>query len=170
LSLSATLAMEQSYSLVEGDSASAAELCALLSAIAGVPLRQSLAITGSVDQQGRMQAVGAVNEKIEGFFDVCRVRGLTGVHGVIIPAANAQHLMLRPDVVEAAAAGRFSIYAVPTVDAAIELLTGLPAGERDVTGEFPEDTFNRCVAQRLSTLATAWQAFSAPAALVGHGT
>jgi predicted ATP-dependent protease len=169
LSLSATLAFEQSYATVEGDSASAAELCALLSAIAGVPLRQSLALTGSIDQQGHLQAIGAVNEKIEGFFDVCRSRGLTGEHGVIIPAANAQHLMLRPDVVEAAAAGRFRIYAVATADEAIELLTGLPAGERDADGEFPEDSFNRLVARRLDNLAAAWQAFSVPAAaLAGH--
>ncbi len=160
LSLSASLVFEQSYAPVEGDSASAAELFALLSAIAQVPIRQCLAITGSVNQHGEIQAVGAVNEKIEGFFDVCRARGLTGEHGVIIPAANSQHLMLRRDVVDAVGRGLFHVYPIRTVDEGIEPLTGMPAGERDVTGEFPEGTFNRLVEGRLAEFAETWQAFN----------
>jgi predicted ATP-dependent protease len=126
LSLSASLVFEQSYGPVEGDSASLAELCALLSSIAEAPVRQSMAITGSVDQQGDVQPVGAINEKIEGFFNVCRSRGLTGDQGVILPAANVQHLMLRKDVIEAVANGRFHLYPVSSVDEAAEVLTGMP--------------------------------------------
>ena len=106
-----------------------AELCTLLSALADVPIKQSLAITGSVNQHGEAQPIGGVNEKIEGFFDVCQVRGLTGEQGVVIPASNVQHLMLRRDVVDAVKAGQFQIYAIETVDQAIELLTGVPAGK-----------------------------------------
>ncbi|HEX5685042.1 MAG TPA: AAA family ATPase [Ideonella sp.] len=149
LSLSASLVFEQSYGPVEGDSASLAELCALLSALASVPIRQSLAVTGSVNQHGQVQAVGAVNEKIEGFFDACRERGLEGGQGVVIPATNVEHLMLRDDVVQAAAQGRFRIHAVSDVDEAVELLTGLAAGEPDSKGRLPEGSFNRLVAARL---------------------
>jgi lon-related putative ATP-dependent protease len=151
--LAASLVFEQSYGGVEGDSASAAELCALLSAIAEAPLRQSLAITGSVNQHGDVQAVGAVNEKIEGFFDLCRARGLEGGQGVVIPAANVRHLMLRGDVVAAVAAGRFAIYPVKTIDEAAALLCGTPAGERDALGAFPAGTLNRRVEERLLELA-----------------
>jgi predicted ATP-dependent protease len=158
LSLSASVVFEQSYAAVEGDSASVAELLALLSAIANVPLRQSIAVTGSVNQHGEIQAIGAVNEKVEGFFDVCRARGLTGEHGVMIPAANVQHLMLRPDVVEAVRAGRFHVYAVKTVDEGVELLTGMAAGQRTAAGEFPDESFNRLVEERLVALADARQA------------
>ncbi len=164
LSLSASLVFEQSYGGVEGDSASMAELCALLSALAGVPIRQSLAVTGSVSQHGEAQPVGGVNEKIEGFFDVCKDRGLTGEQGVIIPAANVQHLMLREDVVKAAEAGLFHIYPVKTVDEAIELLTGLPAGERDADGNFPPGSVNYLVEARLIELAEKQRKFSAPSA------
>jgi lon-related putative ATP-dependent protease len=145
LALSATLTFEQQYEGVEGDSASTAELCALLSSIAGLPLRQDLAVTGSVNQQGDVQAVGGINEKIEGFFDVCRDRGLTGRQGVVIPAANTIHLMLRDDVVEAVRAGRFQVYAVATVDQAIELLSGRVAGAPDAAGRFAGGTFNAAV-------------------------
>jgi predicted ATP-dependent protease len=138
---------------VEGDSASSGELVALLSALAGVPVRQSLAVTGSVSQDGEIQAIAGVNEKIEGFFDVCQRRGLTGAQGVIIPASNVQHLMLRPDVVAAAEAGRFHVYAVQHVDEVLALLTGLPAGERDADGEYAEGSVNRLVEDRLRTLA-----------------
>ena len=170
LSLSATLVFEQSYAAVEGDSASAAELFALLSAIAGAPLRQDVAVTGAIDQHGRVQAVGSVNEKIEGFFDVCRVRGLTGEHGVLIPAANVRHLMLRPDVIEAAAAGRFHVYAMATADEGLEILTGLPAGERDPAGEYPEESFNRLVDDQLIEFAEAWRASAVPPpAMAGIG-
>ena len=153
LSLSASLVFEQSYGEIEGDSASAAELFALLSAIAEVPIKQSLAVTGSVDQHGNIQAIGGVNEKIEGFFDICKARGLTGEQGVIIPRANVKHLMLRADVVEAVANGQFAIYAIETVDEGIELLTGIPAGERDESGAYPEGTLNFLVEQRLAKLA-----------------
>lgn len=161
LALGATLVFEQSYSGVEGDSASAAELFALLSAIAETPLRQSLAVTGSVNQHGEVQAVDGINEKIEGFFDVCRARGLTGEQGVIVPAANVQHLMLRPDVIEAVAAARFHVHAIRTVDEGLELLTGLPAGERDASGAFPEESFNRRVESRLIQFAETWPLFGA---------
>ncbi len=130
LSLSASLVFEQSYSGVEGDSASSAELYALLSALAEAPIKQSLAVTGSVNQHGQVQAIGGVNEKVEGFFDLCRARGLSGQQGVLIPAANVKHLMLRREVVEAVAAGQFHLYPVTTIDQGIEILTGLPAGER----------------------------------------
>ena len=153
LSLSASLVFEQSYSGIEGDSASSAELYALLSAIAEVPLKQSLAVTGSVNQRGDVQAIGGVNEKIEGFFDLCRARGLTGEQGVIIPRANVQHLMLRHDVVEAVAKGQFHIYAVDSVDQGIELLTGVPCGVPDESGAYPPDSINARVQARLEALA-----------------
>jgi len=163
LSLSASLVFEQSYGGVDGDSASAAELCALVSAIAEVPLRQSLAMTGSVDQHGHVQAIGGVNEKIEGFYDLCARRGLDGTHGVLIPAANVKHLMLRQDVVDAVAAGRFAVYAVDHVDQALESLTGMPAGERDGNGEFPQGSLNRRVCERLAGMAEQRRSFSAHA-------
>jgi lon-related putative ATP-dependent protease len=153
LSLSASLVFEQSYSGVEGDSASAAELCALLSAIADLPLKQSMAVTGSVNQLGQVQAIGAVNEKIEGFFNVCRDRGLNGEQAVIIPAANVKHLMLNKEVREAVAAGQFHIYAVRHVDECLSLLTGIDAGERDESGRYPEGTVNRRIVARLEAMA-----------------
>jgi predicted ATP-dependent protease len=162
LSLAATLVFEQSYGGVEGDSASAAELFALLSALAEAPIRQGFAVTGSVDQRGRIQAVGGVNEKIEGFFDVCRERGLTGDQGVLIPASNVKHLMLRGDVVDAVAAGRFRVFPIETVEQGIGVLTGLPAGERDAQGQFPPDSFNQRVEARLVTFAEKARAFARP--------
>ncbi|MFQ5488301.1 MAG: Lon protease family protein, partial [Gammaproteobacteria bacterium] len=138
LSLAASLVFEQSYGMVEGDSASVAELCALMSSLSGAPIRQCLAVTGSINQHGQVQAIGGVNEKIEGFFDICRERGLNGSHGVLIPAANVKHLMLRQDVVEAVRQGQFAVYSLETIDQAIELLTGLPAGVADAEGRFPE--------------------------------
>ena len=159
LSLSASIVFEQTYGPVEGDSASLAELCALLSSLSSLPLRQSLAVTGSVDQFGRVQAIGAVNEKIEGFFDICSKRGLNEKQGVLIPASNVPHLMLRRDVVEAAAAGNFHIYPVETVDQAIELLTGMAAGMADSQGNFPEGSVNRRVADRLKQLAELRRAY-----------
>jgi len=162
LSLSATLVFEQSYGGVEGDSASSAELYALLSAIADVPVRQSLAVTGSVNQRGQIQTIGGVNEKIEGFFDVCRARGLTGEQGVLIPAANVDNLMLRRDVVEAAAAGQFHIYPVNTVDEGIALLTGISAGEPDEAGDYPADSVNGRIVARLKKLAETQRDFNRP--------
>lgn len=152
LSLNASLVFEQSYGAVEGDSASMAELCALLSALSGLPIKQGLAITGSVNQYGQSQAIGAVNEKIEGFFDVCKARGLAGEQGVLIPAANVKHLMLRNDVVQEVRAGRFFIHAVEDVDQAIELLTGVPAGVPDAEGNVPEGTVNYMVSAQLMLL------------------
>ncbi len=152
LCLSASLVFEQTYGSVEGDSASLAELCALLSAIADLPIRQSLAVTGSVNQHGEVQAIGGINEKIEGFFDVCAARGLTGEQGVIIPKSNRKHLMLRHDVVEAAGQGRFGIYAVGHADQAMELLTGQPAGVPDQQGAYPPGSVNGQLQQRLAEL------------------
>ncbi len=153
LSLSARVVFEQSYGEVEGDSASSAEVYALLSAISGVPLRQSFAVTGSVNQLGEVQPIGAVNEKIEAFFDVCWKRELTGAQGVVIPRGNVQHLMLRRDVVEAVRDGRFHIHAVSTIDEGLEVLTGLEAGAPDGTGDYPPATVNSLVKTRLAYLA-----------------
>ena len=160
LSLSASLVFEQTYGGIDGDSASSAELYALLSALADVPLKQNLAVTGSVNQHGIVQPIGGVNEKIEGFFDVCRERGLTGDQGVLIPATNTDHLMLRPDVVEAAEAGDFHVYPVETIDQGIELLTGVEAGERDEQGTFPDGTINSKVEARLREYATRRRQFA----------
>ena len=160
LALAASLVFEQSYGGVDGDSASSAELYALLSALSDVPIQQSFAVTGSVNQWGEVQAIGGVNEKIEGFFDVCRARGLTGSQGVLIPASNVQHLMLREDVVEAVAKKQFSIYAVRTIDEGIEILTGVKAGERDASGRFPAATINRMVEDTLKSFAERGRAFS----------
>ena len=153
LSLTASLVFEQSYGGIDGDSASSAELYALLSALADAPIRQCYAVTGSVDQHGFVQAIGGVNEKIEGFFDVCNRRGLDGNQGVLIPAANVKHLMLREDVVAACAADRFHVVPVETIDQGIEILTGLPAGELDITGEYPAGTINQRIVVRLGAFA-----------------
>jgi predicted ATP-dependent protease len=159
LSLAASLVFEQSYGTVEGDSASLAELCALLSALAGMPIRQSLAVTGSINQFGGVQAVGAVNEKIEGFFDICSARGLTGEQGVLVPRSNVQHLMLREDVVEAARENRFHVYPVDDVDHALTLLTGIDAGEPDARGQLPQGSVNERVAARLRQFSELRRAF-----------
>lgn len=153
LSLSASLAFEQSYGEVEGDSASAAELIALISAISEVPVRQGLAVTGSINQKGGLQPIGGVNEKIEGFFAVCKNRGLTGDQGVVIPRANVKNLMLKKEVVEAVESGKFHVYAASTVDEAIEILTGMPAGERGPDNAWPEGTVNHLVEKRLCEMA-----------------
>ncbi len=160
LSLSAGLVFEQSYGGVDGDSASLAELCALLSALSGEPIRQSFAMTGSVNQHGQVQPIGGVNEKVEGFFDVCVARGLTGDQGVLIPASNVKHLMLRHDVVQACAEGRFRLFAVETVDQAIELLTGTSAGTEDADGHYPEDSINGRVQARLTEMSLIRQTFA----------
>jgi lon-related putative ATP-dependent protease len=160
LPLVASLTFEQNYGGVEGDSASVAELCAILSALADIPIRQSLAVTGSINQYGQVQPIGGVNEKIEGFFDICHSRGLTGDQGVLIPASNIQHLMLRDDVVEAARAGRFHIYPMETVDDALELLTGVPAGTPDAAGGYLPGTVNHAVIGRLAEFAARRQALA----------
>ena len=153
LSLSASLVFEQSYGRVEGDSASVGELCALLSVLADTPIHQWMAVTGSVNQHGQVQAIGGINEKIEGFFDICLLKGLTGKQAVVIPESNVKHLMLRADVVAAAKAGQFYIYPVSTVDEAAELLTGVTAGELDEEGLYPEGSINSRVQLRLQELA-----------------
>ncbi|MBL8837256.1 MAG: AAA family ATPase [Alphaproteobacteria bacterium] len=160
LALSASLVFEQSYGGVEGDSASMAELCAILSMLAGVPIGQNLAITGSVNQNGESQPIGGVNEKIEGFFDVCLRAGLDGRQGVVIPAANVKHLMLRQDVVDAVAAGRFAVHAVAGVDQAMEILTGVEAGVPDAAGKYPPDSVNGRVEAELAALADRAQQFA----------
>ena len=152
-SLAASLVFEQTYGHVDGDSASLAELCALLSSLADAPIRQGFAVTGSINQLGEVQPIGAVNEKIEGFFDICQARGLNGEQGVLIPATNVDHLMLRDEVVAAAADGKFHIYAVRTVDEAIELLTGMPAGLPHDADAGALRTLNGRVAARLRDLA-----------------
>jgi predicted ATP-dependent protease len=162
LSLKASLVFEQSYGGVDGDSASSTELYALLSALSGAPINQSLAVTGSVNQHGQVQAIGGVNEKIEGFFDLCAARGLTGRHGVLIPASNAKHLMLRDAVVEAASKGQFTIYAIETIDQGIEVLTGIPAGARDDQGRYTAESINGRVQARLDALAEAARRFAHP--------
>jgi len=155
LGLSASIAFEQTYEGVEGDSASSTELYALLSSLAELPIQQNIAVTGSVNQRGEIQAIGGATTKIEGFFDVCRAMpgGLTGEQGVILPAANVPNLMLRDDVVEAVAQGRFHIYPVRTVDEGIEILTGIPAGEREPDGAYPPDSVNGRVDRKLRALA-----------------
>ncbi len=167
MSLFASLVFEQSYGGVEGDSASSAELYCLLSALAEAPLRQDIAVTGSINQHGEIQAIGGVNEKIEGFFDICRKRGLTGTQGVAIPVANVRHLMLRPDVVEACKAGQFAIYPITTADEGIALLTGLHAGARGDDGAYPADSVNGRVEARLKAFAKIRQHFGEPEAKAG---
>jgi predicted ATP-dependent protease len=171
LTLSARLVFEQSYSGVEGDSASSAELYALLSALSGLPLKQGIAVTGAVNQHGMIEAIGGINEKIEGFFDVCRAGGLTGAQGVLIPRSNVQHLMLREDVVAAVQAGQFHIWAAATIAEGIELLTGVPAGQRLFEGQFPEGSVNARVARRLQAFAQALRGVATPnehQALLAH--
>ncbi len=161
MSLWASLVFEQSYGGVDGDSASSTELYALLSVLADTPIRQDLAVTGSVNQLGEVQAIGGVNEKIEGFYDVCAERGLTGNQGVLVPVANVQHLMLREDIVKAAASRQFHVYPIETIDQGITLLTGIAAGERDASGVYPDGTINARVESKLRAFAEARRAFAA---------
>lgn len=152
MSLTASISFEQSYSGIDGDSASSTEIYALCSALADVPIRQSIAVTGSVNQKGDVQPIGGVNEKIEGFFEVCRRRGLTGAQGVIIPRQNVDNLMLRTEVVDAVREGRFHIWAIGSIREGLELLTGVAVGERDANGAYPEDTLFGRVERRLAAL------------------
>lgn len=169
LSLAGSICFEQIYGEIEGDSASSAELYALLSSIAEIPIKQSFAVTGSVNQRGEVQPVGMVTEKIEGFYDVCRRRGLTGEHSVIIPRANVRSLMLREDVVEAIHTRQFHVYAVSTIDEGIELLTGTPAGREDADGAFPEGTVNQRVGQALRQFSERMRGFPSAPILPRHG-
>jgi ATP-dependent Lon protease len=159
LSLSASVCFEQSYSGVDGDSASSTEIYSLLSALAELPIRQDLAVTGSVNQQGDVQPIGGVNEKIEGFYDVCRLKGLTGRQGVLIPAENVEDLMLRDEVIEAVAQSRFHIYPVATVQQGMEILTGVHAGKRSASGKFEPGSVFAKVDARLSRMASTLRRF-----------
>jgi len=161
-SLSASIAFEQSYSGVEGDSASSTEVYAILSSLSKLPLRQDIAVTGSLNQKGEIQPIGGVNEKIEGFFDVSKAKGLTGTQGVIIPHQNIQNLMLRNDVIDAVKQGQFHVYPVKNIDEGIEILTGIKAGKRKTGGEFEEGTVNYQVDEELKRLATSWKTFTGP--------
>ena len=155
VSFSASITFEQLYDMIEGDSASCAELYVILSSLAGVPLKQNLAITGSMDQNGDVQPIGGVNEKIEGFFDLCKIRGLDGTHGVIIPKNNVKHLMVKQEVVDAVKEGKFFIYPIDKAGEGMEIFTGLPMGELGDDGTYPEGTVNYLVAKRLAEISEA---------------
>jgi predicted ATP-dependent protease len=160
LSLAASICFEQSYSGVDGDSASSTEIYALLSALSGLGIRQDIAVTGSVSQHGDIQPIGGVNEKIEGFYDVCRVKsGLSGRQGVMIPAENVEDLMLRDDVIDAVSAGKFHILPISSVEEGIEVLTGVRAGCRDSNGLFEPDTVFALVDRRLHEMANTLKSF-----------
>ncbi len=159
MALTASLSFEQSYGGVDGDSASTAELCVLLSSLAQAPIKQSFAITGSINQLGQVQVIGGVSEKVEGFYDICKARGLTGEQGVLIPKNNVTNLLLRHDVLEAIETGQFSIYPISDADEAIEVLTGIPAGEPDAEGDYPPDTISGRVQARLREFAELRRSF-----------
>jgi len=169
VSLWASLVFEQSYGGVDGDSASSAELYSLLSALAEAPIFQGYAVTGSVNQLGEVQAIGGVNAKIEGFFDVCNARGLTGRQGVLIPKSNVKHLMLRADVVAAAKKKKFFVWPISTIDEGITRLTGIAAGERDSDGRFPEGSVNARVEARLKAFAASRRRFGVKPDAAAHG-
>jgi len=164
LSLSASIGFEQSYETIDGDSASAAELIVLLSSLSGVPVKQGLAITGSVNQKGQIQPIGGVNEKVEGFYDVCKAKGMTGEQGVAIPYQNVKNLMLKKEVVEAVKKGRFHIYPVETIDQAIEVMTGKEAGTRGASGKFRRGSINYLVDKKLREYAEDYRKFGKQAA------
>lgn len=149
LSLTASICFEQLYNGVDGDSASSTELYAILSSLSGIPISQSLAVTGSVNQKGEIQPIGGVNDKIEGFYQVCKLRGLDGSHGVIIPVQNINNLSLSDEIIEDVKNKKFHIYAISTIDEGIELLTGVPAGKKDSNGKFPAGTINYLVQEKL---------------------
>ena len=153
LTLAARLVFEQSYGGVEGDSASSTELYAILSSLSGLPLKQNLAVTGSVNQKGEVQAIGGVNEKVEGFFEVCKAKGFTGIQGVMIPKSNVENLMLKEEIVEAVRAGKFHIYPISNIDEGIEVLTGVKAGAKSKEGTFEVDTVNYLVDKSLRAMA-----------------
>jgi predicted ATP-dependent protease len=162
LCYSASICFEQSFEGVEGDSASSTDLFALLSALSGAPLKQGIAVTGSVNQLGKVQPIGGVNYKIEGFYAVCKAKGLDGSQGVMIPKSNERHLMLKDEVVEAVRDGKFHIWSVETIDQGIEILTGVPAGERQADGSYPAGTINYLVDKRLKEMVESLKKFSAP--------
>jgi ATP-dependent Lon protease len=157
--VSASICFEQSYGGVDGDSASSTELYAILSSLSEIPIRQDIAVTGSVNQKGEIQPIGGVNQKIEGFFSVCKAKGLTGDQGVMIPAQNANDLMLKKEVIDAVRDGKFHIYPVKTIDRGIEILTGVPAGKARKDGRYPDGTVNAMVNQKLTSFAEEWRKF-----------
>ena len=159
MTMSASICFEQSYSGVEGDSASSTEVYAILSSLSGIPLRQDIAVTGSINQKGEIQPIGGVNEKIEGFYHVCKAFGLTGTQGVMIPHQNVKDLMLKNEVVEAVKEGKFRIYPAKTIDQGIEVLTGVKAGERKEDGTFEEGSVNDLVDKQLRQYAESWKNF-----------
>ncbi len=160
--MSATISFEQAYEGIDGDSASSTELYALLSSLADVPIKQGIAVTGSVNQKGEIQAIGGVNDKIEGYFAVCKAIGLTGEQGVMIPETNMRHLMLNDEVVEAVESGQFHVWAVKTIDEGIELLTGVKAGKRGKTGRYPKNSINALAETRLEQMADKMRDFAKP--------
>jgi len=159
--LTATICFEQSYGGIDGDSASSTELYLLLSTLANVPIRQDIAVTGSVNQAGEIQPIGGVNQKIEGFYEVCKAKRLTGKQGVIIPHQNANDLQLSPEIVSAVEKGRFHVWAIKTIDEGIQILTGIQAGKRRQSGKWEPDTINYCVDMKLQELALGIQNFYA---------
>ncbi len=159
LSMSASIAFEQAYSGIDGDSASSTEVYAILSSLSKLPLRQDIAVTGSLNQKGEIQPIGGVNEKIEGFFDVCKAKRLTGSQGVIIPHQNARNLMLRADVIETVKKGQFHVYPIKSIDEGIEILTGIKAGNKRQDGTFEKDTVHYLVNKELQRLAKSWKTF-----------
>jgi predicted ATP-dependent protease len=159
LSLSASIGFEQSYDVIDGDSASAAELITIFSSLSGVPIKQSLAITGSVNQKGQIQPIGGANEKIEGFYQVCKVKGFTGEQGVVIPHQNVRNLMLKKEVLEDIRNGKFHIYPVETVDQALKIMTGKEAGSRGDSGKFKRGTVNYLVDRKLKAFAEDYRKF-----------
>jgi len=169
LSINATITFEQSYDEVDGDSASSTELYVLLSALSGLPIYQGIAVTGSVNQHGEIQAVGGVTSKIEGFFAVCKAKGLNGEQGIIIPASNVPNLMLEEEVIDAVRSGQFHVWAVRTIDEGIELLTGISAGQHDSEGQYPEGTVHRLVEDRLREYAERLRAFTTDHKTEGKG-
>jgi lon-related putative ATP-dependent protease len=158
ISLSASITFEQLYDMIEGDSATCAEMYTLLSSISGVPLKQSFAVTGSMDQNGDVQPIGGVNQKIEGFFDLCKSRGLDGSHGVIIPQRNVKHLMLKHEVIDALKDGLFTIFSIDRMEEGLEILTGMPAGVLGPDGTYPENTINNLIVKRLTEISKALEA------------
>ena len=153
LSLTASICFEQLYSGVDGDSASSTELYAILSSLSGIPINQSIAVTGSVNQKGEIQPIGGVNDKIEGFFQICKMRGLDGSHGVMIPEQNVRNLNLSEEIVQAVKEGKFHIYAISTIEEGIEILTGVPAGKKDSNGHFPAGSVNYLAYEKLKKYA-----------------
>ena len=149
LALTASVCFEQLYGPVDGDSASSTETYAILSSLSGMPINQSIAVTGSVNQKGEIQPIGGVNEKIEGFYQICKMKGFNGEQGVIIPIQNVRNLHLSDEIIESVKKDKFHIYAVKTIDEGIEILTGVPAGKKNKNGEFPSGTINNLVAEKL---------------------